>query len=116
MSFKKDQPDDHKDQPQQKHKNGDAVDPMHVFHPLRMWRIRVPLLDVEIFLDLSPNSHSIKYKRPAARKDNIPQPAAQTPKVNNTGFFDWFNSNLLYLHSQMRSPPRASSKGHKKGN
>jgi hypothetical protein len=57
MSFEKDQPDDHKDQSQQKHKNGDTVDPMHVFHPLSTWRIRIPLLDIKIFLELSPNSH-----------------------------------------------------------
>ena len=57
MSFEKDQPDDHKDQPQQKHKNGDTVDPMHVLHPLSTWRIRIALLDVEIFPYLSPDSH-----------------------------------------------------------
>jgi hypothetical protein len=59
MSFEKDQPDDHKDQPDQKHKNGDTVDPMHILHPLSMWRIRIPLFNVEIFLDLSPNSHNL---------------------------------------------------------
>jgi hypothetical protein len=57
MSFEKDRPNDHNNDPDQKHKNGDAVDPVHVLHPLRAWRIRIPLLDVEIFLDLSPNSH-----------------------------------------------------------
>jgi hypothetical protein len=57
MSFEKNQPDDHKDQSQEEHKNGDAVDAMHIPHPLSIRRIRVPLLDVEIFPYLSPDSH-----------------------------------------------------------
>jgi hypothetical protein len=57
MTFEKNEPDDHKDQPQQKHKDGDTVDPMHIPHPLRIRRIRIPLLDVEIFLNLPPDSH-----------------------------------------------------------
>jgi hypothetical protein len=57
MSFEKDQPDDHKDQPDQEHKDGDTVDPMHVPHPLGMRRIRIPLFNVEVFPNLSPDSH-----------------------------------------------------------
>ena len=29
------------DHGQQEHKNGNAVDAMHIFHPLRSWRIGV---------------------------------------------------------------------------
>ena len=58
MMMLEDRPEDHDNDRDQKHKNGDAVDPVHVLHPLSPWRIRVPLLNVEIFLDLSPNSHS----------------------------------------------------------
>jgi hypothetical protein len=51
-------PQDQKDQPQQEHKNGDAVDPMHIPHPLGIRRIRIPFFDVEILSYLSPNSHN----------------------------------------------------------
>jgi hypothetical protein len=44
--------------PGQENKDGDAVDPVHIFHPLGMWRIRIPLLDVEILSHLPPNSHN----------------------------------------------------------
>jgi hypothetical protein len=72
MMSEKDCPDDHDNDRHQKHKDGDTVDPMHVLHPLSAWRIRVPPLNVEIFLDLSPNSHSLRN---------------YSPKVNNKGFF-----------------------------
>jgi hypothetical protein len=58
MMMFEDRPKDHDKDRDQKHKDGNAVDPMHVLHPLSAWRIRIPLFDVEIFLDLSPNSHS----------------------------------------------------------
>jgi hypothetical protein len=58
MSLEKKQPDDHEDQPQEKHKDGDPVDPMHIPHPLGIRRIRIPLLNVEIFRYLSPDSHN----------------------------------------------------------
>jgi hypothetical protein len=60
MMMPENRPHDHNDDRNQEHKDGNAVDPMHVLHPLSMWRIRIPLLDIKIFLDLSPNSHSSK--------------------------------------------------------
>jgi hypothetical protein len=75
--LKKKEPDDHKDQTQQENKDGDAVDPMHIPHPLRMRRIRVPLLNVEILGQLPPDSHR-KYDCRL--------------KVNNSPDFELFNS------------------------
>jgi hypothetical protein len=57
MMFEKQVPHDQNDQPYQEHEYGNAVDPMHVSHPLRIRRIRIPLLDIEIFSYLSPDSH-----------------------------------------------------------
>jgi hypothetical protein len=57
MPLENKDPQDQKDQSQQEHKDGDTVDPMHIPHPLRIRRIRVPLLNVEILGYLSPNSH-----------------------------------------------------------
>src|ERR1700761_8085295 len=59
------------DQSHQEHENGDPVDPMHIPHPLRIRCIRIPLLDIKVFLDLSPNSHrnritSQRYTTPAS--------------------------------------------------
>ena len=62
--FEKNCPDDQDDQPNKKHKNGNPVDPMHIPHPLRIRRIRVPLFDVEIFLYLTPDTHIISLKSP----------------------------------------------------
>jgi hypothetical protein len=50
-------PQDQKDQPQQEHKDGYPVDPMHISHPLGIRRIRIPFFDEEVFSYLSPNSH-----------------------------------------------------------
>jgi hypothetical protein len=57
----------------EEHKNGGPVDPMHVPHVLRIRRIRIPLFDVEVFLDLSPDSHT----------PNL----IGCPKINNTPEF-----------------------------
>ena len=57
MSLEK-EPQNNKDQPQQEHKNGDPVNPMHIPHPLRVRCIRIPFLDVEVFRYLSPDSHN----------------------------------------------------------
>jgi hypothetical protein len=65
MSLENKDPQDQKNKPQQEHKDRDPVDPMHIPHPLRVWRIRIPLLYVEIFRYLSPDSHigSIETQR-----------------------------------------------------
>jgi len=57
MPPEKKQFDDHKDQTGQEYEQRDPVDPMHIPHPLRMRGIRVPLLNVEILSDLSPDTH-----------------------------------------------------------
>jgi hypothetical protein len=41
-------PYDDEDQTQQENKDGDAVDPMHIPHPLGMRGIRVPFFNEEI--------------------------------------------------------------------
>jgi hypothetical protein len=46
--------------PRQEHENGYPVDPMHISHPLRVWRIRIPFFDIEVFGDLSSDSHRAK--------------------------------------------------------
>jgi hypothetical protein len=57
MSLENKDPQDQKNKPQQEHKDGNPVDPMHIPHPLRIRRIRIPLPDIKIFGDLPPNSH-----------------------------------------------------------
>jgi hypothetical protein len=42
----------------QKKKDGKPVDPVHVFHPLRMRRIRISFFQVEIFGDLAKKTHA----------------------------------------------------------
>ena len=39
---------DYDNQGDKKHENRNAVDAMHVFHPLRMWLIGVSFFDIEI--------------------------------------------------------------------
>jgi hypothetical protein len=46
--------------PRQKHKDRNPVDPMHIPHPLRVRRIRIPFFDIEVFGDLSSDSHRVK--------------------------------------------------------
>jgi hypothetical protein len=41
----------------QKQENGNAVNSMHVFHPLAAGRIGIRLLDIKVFGDLAKNSH-----------------------------------------------------------
>jgi hypothetical protein len=57
MLFENKQLQQQNNDPRQKHKDRYPVDPMHIPHPLRIRRIRIPLLDEEIFLNLSPDSH-----------------------------------------------------------
>jgi hypothetical protein len=57
MMLEKNRFNDDKNQPQQENKNRDPVDPMHIPHPLRIRFIWIPLLNIEILLDLSPDTH-----------------------------------------------------------
>ena len=59
MSFGEEGPDDDNDDRDQEHKNGDAVDPVHIFDPATPRSIRVLLLNVKIFRQLSPYPHII---------------------------------------------------------
>jgi hypothetical protein len=63
MFFENEQLKQQDNDPRQKHKDRNPVDPMHIPHPLRVRRIRVPLLDIKILLDLSPNSHDVIYHK-----------------------------------------------------
>jgi hypothetical protein len=57
MMLKKNRLNDYKNQPQQENKNSGPVDPMHIPHPLRIRLIGIPLPDIEILPDLSPDTH-----------------------------------------------------------
>jgi len=57
MSPEKNHPDYNKDQTQEKYKNGNAIDPMHIAHPFAMRRIRISFFDIQVFCQLSPYSH-----------------------------------------------------------
>jgi hypothetical protein len=63
MMMFENRPHNHNDDRDQKHKYGYPIDPMHIPHPLRPRRTRIPLLDVEILLDLSPNAHKDQFIR-----------------------------------------------------
>jgi len=58
MPAKKKEPDQDNQQCKQKHKNGYTVDAMHIFHPLAVWSIRISFLYIEVFCNLSPDSHN----------------------------------------------------------
>jgi hypothetical protein len=57
MTLKNKYPEDHNDQADKEHKEGNAVDPMHILHPLGMRCLRIPLFNVEIFAKLPPDAH-----------------------------------------------------------
>jgi hypothetical protein len=57
MMLEKNRFNDDKNQPQQENKDSGPVDAMHIPHPLRIRFIRIPLLNIEILPDLSPDSH-----------------------------------------------------------
>jgi hypothetical protein len=62
MMFDEKYLDHQNDQCNEEHENGYPVDPMHVPHPLRIRRIRVPLLNVEVLFDLPPDAHKIDFE------------------------------------------------------
>jgi hypothetical protein len=97
--LKKKDPHDHKDQTQQENKDGEAVDPMHIPHPLSVRRFRVPLFDVKIFAKLSPDSHRF---------------ADCGLKVNNTPDFELFKSKSS-IFALPKSPPNGKGLGDRKG-
>jgi hypothetical protein len=57
MPFKENSFDGNHNQREQEHENGNAVDTVHVFHPLAVRCVRVTLFDVEIFCYLIPDAH-----------------------------------------------------------
>jgi len=60
--FNNEQLNQQNDQSNEEHENGNPVDPMHVPHPLRIWRIGVPLFNVEVFFNLPPDTHKIDFE------------------------------------------------------
>jgi hypothetical protein len=62
MPLKDEEFQDHNDQRYDKHKKREAVDPVHVFHPLRAWLIRITLSDVEVLRYLFPDAHIAKLR------------------------------------------------------
>ena len=97
--LKKKKPDNHKDQPQQEDKNGDAIDPMHIPHPLAVRGIRIPFLNVEILAKLSPDSH---------------KNSGWGIKVNNNPDFELFKSKSS-IFALPKSPPTGKGPRDKKG-
>jgi hypothetical protein len=59
MTLEKNRFNDDKNQPQQENKDSGPVDPMHIPHPLGIWFIRIPLPDIEILPNLSPDTHKL---------------------------------------------------------
>ena len=53
--------DDHDDDGEKKKQNGNTVDPVHVFYPLRAFLRRIFLSQIEIFCNLAPYTHSIAF-------------------------------------------------------
>ena len=53
MFFEEDQFHYNNDQRKKKHKNGNAVNAMHIPDPFAAWRIGVTFLDVKVFCQLS---------------------------------------------------------------
>lgn len=60
-------PDQHNDQRCQEQQDRQAVDAMHVFHPLRIRRIGVPLFEVEVLCYLPPEAHNNNLKNKIKR-------------------------------------------------
>jgi hypothetical protein len=59
VPFENEKFDQQNDDPDDEHEYGNPVDPMHVPHPLRVWRIRIPFFYIEVLADLSPDSHFV---------------------------------------------------------
>jgi hypothetical protein len=57
MFPEKNNPDKNNDQRKQEHKDGNPVDPMHIFDPPIAWCIGVFFLYVQVFCDLAKHSH-----------------------------------------------------------
>jgi hypothetical protein len=57
MSFYEKKPHKDDNDTGQEHKNGNAVNAMHITHPPGIGRIWVSFLNVEIFCDLSQYTH-----------------------------------------------------------
>jgi hypothetical protein len=88
MSLEK-KSDDQKNDAQQKHKDRDPVDPMHISHPLGIRRVRIALLYIKVFGYLPPDSHNV---------------LDYLPKINNTALFE-----LFVQKSSIFAPPRPAT-------
>jgi hypothetical protein len=104
MSFENKKPEQQDNEPRQKHKDRDPVDPMHIPHPLRVWRIRVPFFNIEVFPNLPPDSHKVKllqnplYLHPLPNTGSEPGELAQLARA-----LAWhargrrFDSDILHI-------------------
>jgi hypothetical protein len=59
MSPEKKRADNDDDNGRQEHKDGDPVDPMHVFYPPFTRRVGIPLPDIKVFRYLPPYAHEM---------------------------------------------------------
>jgi hypothetical protein len=62
MSLYQKEPNRNDNQTHQEHKNGNAINAVHISHPSAMRRIRISLFQVEIFSELPPDSHNAKFE------------------------------------------------------
>jgi hypothetical protein len=53
----KNHPENNNQDPDQKHKNRNPVDTVHIADPAIRWFIRIPLPDIEVFSKFSEYSH-----------------------------------------------------------
>jgi len=51
---------DHDNDGYDEHEQGNTVDAVHVFHPLRVRLIRIAFFNIQVFSYLSPDSHLAK--------------------------------------------------------
>jgi len=55
----KNEADDNDKDSEKEHEDRDPVDPVHVAHPFTMRGIGITLFDIQIFCNLSPDSHMV---------------------------------------------------------
>jgi len=55
--FSEEKPDQDNDYPDDEHKDGDPVDAMHIAHPTAGRRIRILLFNIQVFSNLTEDSH-----------------------------------------------------------
>lgn len=93
MPLKEDKLDQHSNHRCQEHKNRNAVDAMHVFHPLGIGRVGVFFFEIKILGDLSESTH-----KKVCLVENWFRIEQQNRRFVEASILIWFTSDrLLYL-------------------